>query len=193
MKRENFNHGFSDDVWEAAKEEAREAMRGVALSRSLISYSDLVAKIHSIPLEPNSDHLSHMLGEISTEEHDQGRGLLSVVVVHKQGSQMPGKGFFKLAQSLGHDTTDNLTFWIEELERVHDRYSAQGVKTAEKMRGQYGVLRWDSKYPVTVMADEINVNTQPGTLTLKLDGKVVAEFKSFDAWWFKELAELPKA
>ena len=119
MKRENFDHGYSQEAWEAAKTEARQAMIDVAARRRVIAYSDLVAKIHSLDLEPQSDHLAHMLGEISTAEHEAGRGMLTVVVVHKHGDQMPGPGFFQLARSLGHDTKDREAFWIGELEKVY--------------------------------------------------------------------------
>ena len=35
-----------------------------------------------------------MLGDISSAEDDAGRGLLTVVVVHKSGDMKPGPGFF---------------------------------------------------------------------------------------------------
>ena len=123
MKRENFDHGYSEEAWEAAREEARQAMIAVAARRCLIPYSDVVAEIHSLDLVPHGDHLAHMLGEISTAEHEAGRGMLTVVVVHKHGDQMPGPGFFQLAQSLGHDTKDREAFWIGELEKVYGAWS----------------------------------------------------------------------
>ena len=63
MLREGFKHGFSDDQWLAAKDEARQAMIAVARSESLIAYSDLVRKIQSCILEPNGAPLAHMLGK----------------------------------------------------------------------------------------------------------------------------------
>jgi len=39
-----------------------------------------------------------MLGEISQEEDAAGRGMLSVIVVHKVGDMQPGPGFFQLAK-----------------------------------------------------------------------------------------------
>ena len=82
MKRENFDHGFPTEDWEAAKAEARRSMIAVVTRGSVIYYSRLVAEIISIDLEPQSPQLAHMLGEISTEEHEAERGLLTVVVVH---------------------------------------------------------------------------------------------------------------
>ena len=125
MKREDFDHGYPTEDWEAAKTEARRSMIAVAARGSVIYYSRLVAEITSINLEPQSPQLAHMLGEISTEEHEAGRGLLTVVVVHKSGDQMPGPGFFELARSLGHDTDDRVGFWASELENVHREWSCR--------------------------------------------------------------------
>ena len=86
--RLRFEHGFSQDRWIAAKQEARQAM--IARSKGVIAYSDLVPKITSCILEPNGTHLAHMLGEISSEEDEEGRGLLTVV--HKTGDSKPGPG-----------------------------------------------------------------------------------------------------
>ena len=124
MKRESFDHGFPEELWEAGRAEAREAMIAVAARRNLIAYSDLVAEIRSLDLDPQGMHLAHMLGEISTAEHEAGRGMLTVVVVHKHGDQMPGPGFFRLARLLGHDTRDREAFWITELGKVYRASSA---------------------------------------------------------------------
>ncbi|MDE0307056.1 MAG: hypothetical protein OXI87_19570 [Albidovulum sp.] len=45
MLREGFKHGFSDDQWVAAKEDARQAMIAVARSKSVIAYSEFVPKV----------------------------------------------------------------------------------------------------------------------------------------------------
>ena len=138
MKRENFDHGCPEETWEAARAEARDAMVAVAARRRLIAYSDLVAEIRSLDLQPQSDHLAHMLGEISMAEHEAGRGLLTVVVVHKHGDQMPGPGFFELARSLGHNTKDREAFWIGELEKVYGAWSTD--RKAERTTCQRSVI-----------------------------------------------------
>ena len=119
MLRRNFNHGFDDKDWEAAKAEARDAMIAVAARKGVIAYSDLVSTINTVSLDPHGPQLAHMLGEISTSEYHAGRGMLTVVVVHKRNDFMPGKGFFELADSLGRDTTDRDAFWVREMEEVH--------------------------------------------------------------------------
>ena len=123
MKRVDFRHGFSDGVWNTAKEEARQVMIKVASRRGMIPYSDLVSEIKSCILEPHDPRLDHLLGQIAEAEDEAARGLLTVVVVHKTGDKIPGPGFFKMAQSRGRDTSDPVGFWIEELQRVHDVWS----------------------------------------------------------------------
>ena len=123
MLREGFKHGFSEVQWIAAKEEARQAMIAVARSKNVIAYSDLVGKIRSCNLEPNGADLAHMLGEISSEEDEENRGLLTVVVIHKSGDGKPGTGFFRLARSRGRHIVDEEQFWIEELHNVYDAWS----------------------------------------------------------------------
>lgn len=124
MKRKPFNHGITQIAWDAAKEEARKAMISVARRKTTIAYSDLAyIKIKSCTLEPHDFRLAHLLGDISTEEDEAGRGMLSAVVVHKTGHQRPGAGFFTLARSLGRDTTDEVQCWVEELQKVHDTWA----------------------------------------------------------------------
>jgi hypothetical protein len=123
MLREKFEHGFPGADWEAAKSEAVAILRERAKRRTsqTISYSDLVDQMKAIKLEPRDVRLAHMLGEISSEEDAAGRGMLTVLVVHK-GDVRPGDGFFELAQSLGRDTRDREKVWIAEFNRVIDFY-----------------------------------------------------------------------
>ena len=112
MKRQANNHA-------AAKAEARQIMVAFAKRQRTISYSELAATIKSCRLTPNSSWLFQLLDEISKEEHRAGRGMLSAVVVHKSGDQIPGAGFFDLAESLGLHINDRKEFWIQELNRVY--------------------------------------------------------------------------
>ncbi len=123
MKRaDNFDHGFSECAWEAAKAEARQAMIAVAARRVVIYYSELVNEIDACSLEAWSSSLAHMLGEISTEEHQAGRGMLTAVVVRKHDFK-PGSGFFKLACTLGYHVDNQDAFWVEEFEKVYEIWS----------------------------------------------------------------------
>ena len=117
-ERKRYDHGFPQERWEAAKAEAKKVLSACAKQRRMIVYSDLVTKIHSITIDYHDPRLFHFLGEISAEESEAGRGMLTALVVHKHGDMQPGPGFFELAQELGHNTKDITKFWIEEVKRV---------------------------------------------------------------------------
>ncbi|MDD1529633.1 hypothetical protein C7U92_27945 [Bradyrhizobium sp. WBOS7] len=123
MLRKEMKHGFSGKDWESAKQEARSIMVERAKLRGMIAYSDLVRQIQSIRLEPHDPRLFHLLGEVSSEEDAAGRGMLTVVVVHKLGDMQPGPGFFELAKLLGRDTKNIEKCWVAELHRVHAVWS----------------------------------------------------------------------
>lgn len=118
-------HGFPQAIWEQAKSEATEILISLAKKRGTIPYSELVDKIEAIDLEPHDIRLGTLLGEISTKEDSEGRGMLSVIVVHKTGDMQPGPGFFELASELGRDTSDIEKCWVEELNRVYDFWSGK--------------------------------------------------------------------
>lgn len=114
---------FSRDEWDAAKREARGILVERAKLRGMIPYSDLVEQIRSMRFEAHDQRLFQLLGEISSEESAAGRGMLSVIVVHKVGDMQPGPGFFELAKRLGRDTSDILRCWVGELKKVHAVWS----------------------------------------------------------------------
>ncbi|MCE2749302.1 MAG: hypothetical protein LW715_11195 [Rhodobacter sp.] len=116
-------YGHSAAAWNQAKTEATEVMVRRARVRGMIPYSELVSEIQAIKFHAHDSVFHHMLGEISVEEDAEGRGMLSVIVVHKGGDMQPGPGFFELAQSLGYKTTDVLAFWVAELKKVHGYWS----------------------------------------------------------------------
>ncbi|MFN3562152.1 MAG: hypothetical protein ACK4XY_01310 [Chloroherpetonaceae bacterium] len=90
----------------------------IAKQKKTITYSEL-SKACQLGLKMDSEadrqRIGAILDEISTNEHNEGRPLLSAVVV-KQASGEPGEGFYKLAESLkGYPS-----FWKDELKKVHD-------------------------------------------------------------------------
>ncbi len=118
-------YGYSIADWNKAKEEMRRILVDRARVRGMIPYSELVSQISTIQMEPESYALAAMLGEISREEDDAGRGMLTVIVVHKSGDMQPGPGFFELAKELGRDTSDILKCWVDELKKVHAYWASQ--------------------------------------------------------------------
>jgi molybdopterin synthase catalytic subunit len=123
MLRSASDFGIPLQDWNAAKEEARAAMIQRAKLCGMIPYSNLVEQIAAVTFQAYDQRLFHLLGEISVEEDSAGRGMLSVVVVHKRGDMQPGPGFFILGQHLGYNTKDLLRFWIEQLKKVHAIWS----------------------------------------------------------------------
>lgn len=114
---------FSEADWRNAKKELREVLQQVAAKRGMIAYSELASKIKRIRIEPFGLPMSEMLGEISEEEDAAGRGLLTVIVVHKSGDMEPGIGFYDLAAKRGRDISDKTKLWVAELHRVHDYWA----------------------------------------------------------------------
>jgi len=111
--------GYTIIEWENGKEELRNICIEVAKKQRTIFYSDVARKILSIAIEPSSHALADMLGEISKNENEADRGMLSAVVIGKENN-IPGKGFFTLARTLGRNVFSDDEFWIEELKRVYD-------------------------------------------------------------------------
>ena len=116
-------YGFDQDQQDAAKVEAKEILIERAKIRSMIPYSDLASAITEINIEAHDARLFHLLGQISQEEDAIGHGMLTVIVVHKNGDMEPGPGFFELAKELGRDTSDSLVCWVNELHKVHSYWS----------------------------------------------------------------------
>jgi hypothetical protein len=118
-------YGVAQSNWNEAKAEARRLMIARARVRGMIPYSELARATTSAHFEPHDQQFFHLIGEISAEEDAAGRGMLSVVVVHRHGDRQPGPGFFEFARQLGRDTSDILRCWVDELHRVHAVWSTR--------------------------------------------------------------------
>jgi hypothetical protein len=111
--------GFGDSAWSAAKAEGKAALAQCARERKMISYTEFIHHICSISFEtPYDSRLPQFLAEISMEEAKAGRGMMTALVVRKNGDRMPGQGFFELAGRLGYDVSDPEKFWIEQVNKV---------------------------------------------------------------------------
>ena len=55
----------------------------------MLPYSDLVRAIHSISFDAHDTRLNTLLRDLSTEESQAGRGMITALVVHKQGDMQP--------------------------------------------------------------------------------------------------------
>lgn len=102
----------------------------VARAQALIPYGE-IAPMAGLDMG-NPDHrrqLGTILGRISSYEHEQGRPMLSAVVVHRGGSE-PGNGFFECATDLGlfggRTAEQKMEFFARELRRLYDHWSRPG-------------------------------------------------------------------
>lgn len=118
-------HGYPEAAWATAKDEAKTVLTAVARARDVIPYSDLATRINSISFLATDQRFFYLLREISAEEYQAGRGMLTAVVVHKRGDFKPGPGFFELARGLGLDTMDTDRLWVEQITKAHNYWSAQ--------------------------------------------------------------------
>ena len=101
----------------------------VAQSGSTTYYSE-IAPLAGLDMSSEVDRfrIAQILGEISEDEHRDGRPLLSAVVILK-GENRPGEGFFGLAGNLGlYDGGDADQYWAQELGHVH-RFWSQNVSS----------------------------------------------------------------
>ena len=71
----------------------------VARYKGVVTYQE-IAKLIGWPLQGNwmGSAIGHLVGEISDDEVDRGRPMLSAIVVGTSGK--PGPGFFELARNL---------------------------------------------------------------------------------------------
>ncbi len=82
-----------------------------------ITYGDLCDLIEGRSFHYQEPEFHELLSTISTLEDEAGRGLLSAVVVRSKG-ELPGDGYFKLAELRGRDVSDWRSQHEAELERV---------------------------------------------------------------------------
>lgn len=111
-------HGFPLAQWQSSVDEAIAILSERASREDPIAYSELAARLRTITIGYHSQAMDDLLVDVSTQEHETGRPLLSVMVVHKYGDQEPGNGFYTLAGCLGFKFSDRQAFWIAEFNRV---------------------------------------------------------------------------
>ena len=96
-----------------------------ARHRGTVIYQE-IAEIMGLPLTGSymGAEVGWVLGEISEDEHRQGRPMLSAIAVGSSG--LPGSGFYGLARELGKledDTNEGERhFWVEEKAAVYDTW-----------------------------------------------------------------------
>jgi len=93
--------------------------------KGLVTYQE-IAKLLGMPLTGQNmgRTIGTLVGDISRNEFNNGRPMLSAIVVGVSG--FPGKGFYGLAEELGlsfEDTPEGREiFWQEEREKVYEAW-----------------------------------------------------------------------
>jgi len=122
-------NSFTTEEWNAVKDEMRGILELAAKNKQIVWYSGLVSGLTTVRIELDQpDHravLAEFLGEISINEHEHKRPLLSSIVVKKSGVMEPGPGFFDLAESLGKLEGDKTGYWQWEVRKVFEYWETQ--------------------------------------------------------------------
>jgi hypothetical protein len=97
-----------------------------------IAYSELCTALdpeHRYWVPRRYKGIGQILAEVSSYEDAHGRPMLSALVVRKY-SRRPGKGFAKLARSLGKQIIpgQEMDFWRNEVERVITFWAGREVR-----------------------------------------------------------------
>ena len=119
-------YGINSEEWNAAVNAIQSILSNRAktmIDKETITYTELYNQImHLIKssslIGPEDHRFHHMLGDVSKAEHKAGRGMLTVLVVHKGGDLLPGGDFFTLARELGYSVTNTDEFWIYMFKKV---------------------------------------------------------------------------
>ena len=114
--------GHLEELWDAAKEQARQVLAKSARKADVIEYGELTRRIQSIRFDAHGDDFRHFLGQLSWESDAAGQAMITAIVVHKD-DQRPGVGFFSLAAELGRDVSDPDRCWSQEVERLFREHS----------------------------------------------------------------------
>ena len=116
---------YENSVWDKAKTACTKYLQKVATKGKTTDYTYAAASFqHIFRLGPDDQLFHSMLGQISVEEHGEGRPLLSCLVLHR-GSFSIGSGFFGAAEEVGYTVDDKTKFWIDEMKRTHQYWKGR--------------------------------------------------------------------
>lgn len=101
-----------------------EKLKEIARARNKITYGE-IAPLANLDMDSPADRntIAGILDNINQWEQQEGRPMLSAVVLLAEGN-IPGEGFFTCANNLGqYAGGDKFQFWIAEINRVHDYWA----------------------------------------------------------------------
>jgi hypothetical protein len=122
LRRSGAQFGLSDQEWDAAKAEVREAILEAAYDRRMTWYGEVASSVSAVSLDPYSALMNHLLGALFEDERDARRPALTSIVTHKYGDKEPGAGFYEMARSLGYKFREPYIFWAQQVQDVFKLY-----------------------------------------------------------------------
>jgi hypothetical protein len=122
VRRSGAQFGLSDQQWDAAKAEVREAILEAAYDRRMTWYGEVAGNVSAVRLDPYSALMNHLLGAVFEDEREAGRPALTSIVTHKYGDKEPGAGFYEMARSLGYQFREPYIFWAQQVQDVFKLY-----------------------------------------------------------------------
>ena len=131
MKRSDYRFGLTDEAWNEAKSQLRDAILDAAWERRMTSYGEVARRVTVTGLDPHSGLMNHLLGAIFEDECAAGRPALTSIVTHKDGDKEPGPGFYDMARKLGYTVDEPFVFWssqVQEVFKLHGR-PKRGART----------------------------------------------------------------
>ena len=99
-------------------------------AKSLAAYSQVEPMIgHDMSREQDRDEIARKLGDIVLYEHENGRPMLTSLVVHYGNDNNPGEGFFSAAEKIdlyngSRDPIKRLIFWSNQVTLVHNHWAS---------------------------------------------------------------------
>jgi hypothetical protein len=128
VRRSNSKFGLTDEEWDTAMAELRDAILEAASEGRFTTYGEVASKINSVAAEPHSALMNQLLGAVFEEEHAHERPALTALVTHKDGDQEPGRGFYDMARSLGYRFSEPYVFWAQQVQEVWKLYGPQSSR-----------------------------------------------------------------
>jgi hypothetical protein len=112
---------LSQQEYDLAYKQAVTLMRERASRKRLVTYKEISQYITACNprLDPHFE-VGALVGYISQDECEAGRGMLSAIVV-REDDQTPGLGFYVCARELGLPVRgeEDLALWVEQLNLVY--------------------------------------------------------------------------
>lgn len=102
----------------------------LAKTKSLAAYSNVAPLIDlDMSKDQDRDEIARRLGDIVLYENENGRPMLTALIVHYGNDNNPGEGFFSAAEKIGlykgsRDPINRLTFWSNQVTLVHNYWAS---------------------------------------------------------------------